>query len=431
MFKYLIKHINSLGSIAIRGLSVLAGFGVTFYIGREMGPVANGQYALVTQTAMFLSIIAVGGIDLAVVREYSAAVAKKTNINRNSFYRTFLIAIIFASIIILGLALGGDKLLSYLIGADVPRGALAVLCVLLVARATTRIMSAVLRSQKSYLLGQTVEVLIIPTLVLIAAVIGLFAGIDELLWGCAIAGFIAAGLGLILSLRHTRTGSNSLIISSRNILKRALPLWGVAIAFSLGEWYGLVTVAATLGVYDAGLYRVALQVASAIAIISVGLYGVFSAQIGAAHAGDDLPSVGRLASSATRLSILLVLPIAIVLFFAAGPILQLIGPEFRQAETVLQILIVGQALFTMTGPSGLTLAMTGHEKVNFYLTLISTILLLFAAPWAAHKAGINGVAVAISALLIGRNLASLYAVYRLVGINIITGRYAPRKVALK
>ncbi len=66
MFKYLIKHIDSLGSIGIRGLSILAGFGITFYIGREMGPVANGQYALVTQTAMFLSIVAVGGVAIAI-----------------------------------------------------------------------------------------------------------------------------------------------------------------------------------------------------------------------------------------------------------------------------------------------------------------------------------------------------------------------------
>lgn len=426
LYTQLKRHMHSLVALAVRGLSVLVGFGVTFFIARQLGPVANGQYALITQTAMFLSVLAVGGIDMAVVREFSAAVARGIAIERATFVKVTLYSMSFALLIILILLLSGDHLLALIVKSAIPSGALVLLCMILVSRTLTRIMSAVLRSQKSYLLGQSVEVLLIPAVVLACIVFGWLRTIEDVLWGTAIAGLATGLIGIAASLKFTRADPSALRVPMRAILRVAMPLWGVAIALNIADWYSLATVSAVMGVYDAGLYRVALQIGTVLSIVSMGLFSVFSAQISAAHAAGDRREVAHLSRSATWLSTVLVLPAAAVLLIFAEPILALIGPQFVEVANVLRVVVIGQTIYTITGPSGLTLALTGNERINLRITIISTGSLLIVAPIAAHLAGLLGVAAYVSLILVARNLASLIAVYRLEGINVMTGRIHAR-----
>ena len=64
----LLRNKAALGALIVRGTGVTAGFALTYLIARWFGPEANGIYALIVQSAMFLSVVAVGGLDLAVVR---------------------------------------------------------------------------------------------------------------------------------------------------------------------------------------------------------------------------------------------------------------------------------------------------------------------------------------------------------------------------
>src|SRR5258705_7595800 len=89
-------HRQSLASLTMRAAGVLAGFVVTVLIGRWFGPRANGQYAIVTQTAMFLSIVAVGGLDLAVGREFSRTQAAGKKPGLRTFRRSLGQANVFA-----------------------------------------------------------------------------------------------------------------------------------------------------------------------------------------------------------------------------------------------------------------------------------------------------------------------------------------------
>lgn len=408
-------------SLAIRALSVLVGFAITWYIGHYLGPVANGQYALITQTGMFLSVVAVGGIDMAVVREFSATIAQKVALGRRTFARTTMHALAIAGLIAAAIAIGGQSLLKLLLGENLPASAVILLCLVFFARTMTRIMSATLRSQKSYFLSQIVEVLMIPSIVVAGILAGLLPTIEAILWATAIAGIVAAIVGIAGSLRHTSNAPDALQVDSKALLKIALPLWGVAIALNFAEWYGLATVATMLGTYEAGLYRVAIQIGTVFSIVSMGLFAVFSAKISAAAAGNDRREIARLGRTATLLSTALVVPLALAIFGFATPLLKLIGEEFASAAAILQIVVVGQLVYTMTGPAGLVLALTGHQRVNLRITIMSMIFLVFAAPAAALFAGAVGVACVASGVVIGRNLASLYFVKSLEGINVVTG----------
>ena len=207
----------------------------------------------------------------------------------------------------------------------------------------------------------------------------------------------------------------------RDLMSSALPLWGVAIALNVADWYGLAVAAHLLGIADAGLFRVASQVGGALTIVGLGLFSVYSPQIGAAHAKDDRREIAMLTRTATRLSVVFVLPAAAVLVVAAEPILALFGPAFVPAANALRVFTIGQAVYAMTGPAGITLAMTGHERVNFAITVTGTLALFVMAPVGAYFGGLTGLSAGLVIALVGRNIASLIAVDRLLGINVATG----------
>lgn len=426
MLTYFKSHLDSLLSLAIRVLSVLAGFGVAFYIGRQMGAHANGQYALVTQTAMFLSVIAVGGLDFAVVREFAGTTVRGIALNRKTLLGATGLALLLAGVIVLFLISGGEYLLESLFGNGLAKASSLILSIILISRTLTRLTSAVLRSQQDYLLSQIVEVLMIPAVVLFLLVIGVLRTIDQVLWCTASVGIITGLLGIAASLRFTGNGPDTLAVPMRRLLHSAAPLWGVAITLNISDWYGLTTVAIFLSVADAGVYRVAMQMGTVLSIVSMGLFAVFSAQISAAFAAGDRSRVAALCRSSTRLALLLVAPAAAILFLFAAPLLRFIGPEFEAGAPLLRIMAVAQVLATLSGPSGQALAMAGHGRINFLITATTTVGLIISLPLLAHFLGAIGVAIGVALVLVGNNAANLLFFWRAEGINSITGQHAAR-----
>ena len=425
MLATLRHHLPALGSVAVRGLGVLAGIGTTFLIGRNWGPEANGTYALVTQTAIFLAVVAVGGLDMGVVRFFAAPLARGNRIAVASLWRTLALTLalttaVIAATLLVRAVFGPDLL------GPLPTAALPALIVLLAARALIRALGAVLRAHRHYLLGQAIDGLFIPAMIVTPLALGLLPDVEAALLATAAAGLLSVGIGFAASLRAIRgPGRHAPVehIPFRALLVASVPLWALILAQVIADWYGLATVAAQLGTHEAGLYRVAMQFASAFTIVSVSLYNVYSPQVSAAHATGDWDEVARLARSATRLGSLLVLPPALLLALATPWVLSFIGPEFVAASTAMRCAIVGQMLFVALGPPGLVLAMVGHERVMFVISLACMGTMLVLAPLAALHGGIVGVVLAISAVTVGRNLAEWVALHRLTGVNALTGAY--------
>lgn len=421
---------HSLAALLLRAFGVAAGFVVTFLIGRWFGPSANGQYAIVTQTAMFLSIIAIGGMDLAIVREFSRTSNGSHKLALSSFLRSFGTAITTALAIVVVLMAGGDRLLSLMGRESVPLNAVNVLCVILLARTMTRFLAAVLRSQSRFLLAQAVEVLLIPLGVIAMVIVGWARGVPSLLWATAGAGLVVAAVGLIASLKSVSSDDSALRVPTSRLLATALPLWGASVAQNLADWFSLVTVSAVAGLYDAGLYRVAAQFAMVFSLVSSGLFSTYATLISAAYHTGNKAEVARLAGNATKLSAALTaVPGAIFLIFSKQ-VMGVVGVEFEAGATLLRVLVVGQIAIALASPAGLVLALTGHPRVNLTFTAISAGAMLLLLPAVAHAMGAVGVAVFVSLALVGQNLAAHLCVRRLEGIDALLGRLIDRPLTV-
>ncbi|MEP0189048.1 MAG: oligosaccharide flippase family protein [Erythrobacter sp.] len=413
-------------SLGVRGGAVIAGFAVTYLIGSSLGPAATGQYALVSQTALFLSVVALLGLNISVVRHFSKAIAQGKKLALRSFGKITAIGMALMALLVLILWLGADVLWPAFFDDVAPQAMLAVLCILLVARGGVQLLGGMLRSQHSFVVGQAIAVLAIPAITAIALASGIVTTVHGALWASAYAGLAALAFGALFMLRHTdRTWGGSVDISTRTVVASSLPLWGVGIAQNIGDWYSLAVAAQMLSAADAGLYRVGVQIAMALQVIANAIFSVYSAKISAAFHAEDRSKAAKLARTAVRVSTALAVPSAVVLILSADLILQQFGPDFRAAWPVLLCLVIGQLIFTLTGPAGLVLAMSGNERVNLIITIAGMSAVLVLVPIGAIYGGLVGIAVAVTAALIARNLTAYIFVRRREGIDIWSGRILP------
>ena len=422
MVRALGTHSAAFLSIGVRGLTVLAGFAIAFLIGNGLGAEALGTYALVTQTAMFLSIVAVGGLDLSIVKYFPVLAGKPP-------YRTKIVAALLLAcsgiclvVVALLMLFGGIYFAQF---PEVPADTIliSILAVIFVSRAFTRTTSAFLRSQRSYVFSQVVEGLLIPLPVIALILLGFTEGVVEILLATAGFGALAIAFGISSSLMKTTLSKNGLSAPLRGLLVTALPLWAVAIIKNFGDWYALTIVGAELSVADAGLFRIAVQVAFSLAIITVGIFGVFSPQIGTAVAQNDPHLAARLARTATLLSVALALPAIAILGGGSGLILRIVGAEFSGAQGPLLILLAGQFVYMISGPSGIVLALMGKQSLNLYIAIAAFLALTVSIPIAAQTDGLFGVACALAAVTAAQNVATYLAVRITLRIDIWSGRY--------
>lgn len=408
-------------ALFVRAGAVISGFAVTYLIGNEMGAAATGQFALVSQTAVFFSVIALIGLGTSVVRHFAKAVAEKAPLALTSFLSVGGLGVSLLLLVALVFILGGDFVWKALFGDSVPREFLPLLCILLIARGGTRLLGAMLRSQHSFTVGQSIAVLSVPFSTAIALILGWAENVEEALWAGAIGAGIALAIGLIVMTRHLSANDHAVSIPMKAVLASSIPLWGVDLAAQIGEWYALAVAGRMLSPEDAGYYRVGVQLAAVLQVATMALFSVYTVQISSAFHANDRAKVGKLARTAVRMSTAITLSLAAALLFMAEFILVQIGPDFSAAYPVLSILVFGQIVITLTGPSGSILAMSGNEKANLALTVTSTALLLLIVPLGAISGGLYGIAAAASAVVACRNLASYYLVRRIVGIAIWSG----------
>jgi O-antigen/teichoic acid export membrane protein len=417
------QHMVSLVALAIRVASVIAGFAVTYIIGRTLGPEATGQFAVVSQTAVFLATAGVLGLDISVVRHFSKAVADKTAMALRTILPVVGAALGLMVLISAMIWLGGETFWAGMFGSNMPTEYLPVLCVLLIGRGGAQLYGGLLRSQHRFHLSQIVTSLLVPALTALALLAGWVTDLDGALWASAIAATLSLLLGVVGMAPHISRSGDGLEVGLRPILQSSLPLWGVGVAMVINDWYGLYIASTMLSLADAGLYRVAVQIAAVMQVVAATIFTIYSAQISTAYHAQDRRKVALLARSALRVSAAVTIPMAIAMV-AAGPfLLDFIGPEFSAAIATMYILIAGQVAYTLFGQPGLVLAMAGKERLNLIVAVLGTLLLLVAAPVGASLAGLEGIAIAISLAMVARVGIIYLIVLRTLRIDIWRGRY--------
>ena len=191
---------------------------------------------------------------------------------------------------------------------------------------------------------------------------------------------------------------------TRAWLASSLPMGGTALAtLGITRW-DLVAVGACVGVEAAGTYaaasRTALLASLAGRVVNL-VVGPFLAEL--YHAGE-LQRFRRLIVSAAVGTGFAGAPLVALVLWHPQWALNIFGEGYRDAALLLQVLVCGQFVNLLTGPAGLALAMSSHERLNLMLTLAASVLSLVGLAVLIPTYGALGAALATSIALIALNL---------------------------
>lgn len=234
-------------------------------------------------------------------------------------------------------------------------------------------------------------------------------------------GATAAALGVGAAMlrrpvRRMRFGRG--VADADEVVTTSLPLLVTSLAsFLVGTGVDLWVVGHFRPASDVALYGAASRLVFFVATPLIIVSQVVPPIIAELHARGERAQLERaLRTVATIAGI----PAAVVLlaFLAAGPFIMgtVYGGFFRQGATVLAILSCARLVAVVTGSSGVTLTMTGHQRTMMALTVSTGVCSLAAEVLLAPRYGITGVAAATCAAQIAQNALQLTFARVRVGI---------------
>lgn len=170
------------------------------------------------------------------------------------------------------------------------------------------------------------------------------------------------------------------------------------------------------------LYVIASRVAVLGRTVNSGVESIVSSRISAAWSQRDMAGIQRTVNNAIKLSTVPTVLMAAILVIFRGPILGIIGDEYRAAGTVLVIMLVGNVTNALTGPSGYVVAMTGNENVHAKIMISTAVGLVLGSLAVAAFGGIVAMAVVQSAANVAWNARLLIFARRQLGIKCYPNR---------
>ncbi len=150
------------------------------------------------------------------------------------------------------------------------------------------------------------------------------------------------------------------------------------------------------GAVAAGLFGIARKIASIPLIVRQAFHYVL-APLATAQAAQDRAGISEIYGFATRLSIVLVVPLAALLMLIAADILSLFAPEAMAALPLVMILVLGRAGEALVGPATPIVEMTGHRLLPLVNSLAGLMLWAVIGWWLVPATGATGMAWAVSA----------------------------------
>ena len=200
--------------------------------------------------------------------------------------------------------------------------------------------------------------------------------------------------------------------STSSILKTSYPMALSAISFFLMQSTDVLFISAYDTFESVAYYSIAVKLASvtALALISVNI--VIAPKIASIYNEKDFFELKLILKKATRINVVISLPIIVVLLCFSEHVLSYFGNNYVLARNALWVLLVAQFFNSVTGPSALYLNMTGRQKKLNVILLISLLINIVLNIILVPAYGMLGAAISTTAsFIILKTFASALVLY--------------------
>ena len=207
----------------------------------------------------------------------------------------------------------------------------------------------------------------------------------------------------------------------------SIPIGISTFCFFLMNWLDGVVLAQFYNEEIVGKYAIAFRVALIASFALVSINSAIGPRISQLSSENNTSQLIKEAKKSTKLGILVTFPFFIVAIFFPNFVLGFFGSEFKEVAGIMIILLCGQIINTILGPTGVVLQLSGHQKRFKNIVLISAFLSIILNYLLIPYYGIVGAAIVnLCSLLIWKIWSSIL-VKRIFGSYLIPS-FSIRKI---
>ncbi len=201
------------------------------------------------------------------------------------------------------------------------------------------------------------------------------------------------------------------------ILGHAAPMLFSTIGAAVVTSVGLLITPILADHAATGQLAIALRLATTTSFVLMSINAITTPIFARLFAAGDTDGLIRMARRTSRLMFWAVLPLILLLAAFGRPVITLaFGAEFAPAYGPMVIMLLGQLVNTITGPSDFLMNMAQMQKALRNIILPSAVFAVAATALLVPMLGITGAAIAYAASLTGWNLAAAMYLRRKLGV---------------
>ena len=364
------------GAVIIKTASGLLNYLSFMLLARLMASRSFGEMSFALNVAMFLAVVAGGGLPIAIQRwvpEFAAQPATARFALTWSVRRTLVLALITGAILLIAI------LLNEVFAAGNHRYMLAAV-VLLALLALAEILSSALRS-----LGSVIWALaprdVIWRLAICIALIACIA-LGRTLSSLSALSLQAITLAFIILLQtlHLRsqlpddTPSTILGSNVKSWRATARPMWLFSIVYAASVYIDLIVLGLYISPGQTGPYFAATKIANILQLFHIAITSVTAPQIAAHYHRNDIVELQAMLRRAVAFVAIPTISLLFVLIVFGKPLLGAFSPNFTSAYVALVLLSVSGTVHTLSGPAGYVLMLSGHEREYLRITIVGYLV---------------------------------------------------------
>lgn len=211
---------------------------------------------------------------------------------------------------------------------------------------------------------------------------------------------------------------------TRSIFSFAMPLLAVATTQYLMSWTDILLLGVLVPPSEVGYYQAAFQTSALLLVVLRSFNSIFPSVAADLYNNGKMEMLQLTYTGVTKWASILTITGGVFLVVFNKQVLSLFGSDFGAAQSVLFILVVGQMVAVLAGPTSSLLAMVGQERLELVNTVAVTVLNVALNLALIREFGILGAAIATSFSMALINIIQVVEIQWLVGLQPYGRSYA-------
>ncbi len=396
-------------------LGALASYFLSYLIARQYGAEGNGVFALFMTYTVILSTVFYLGLDLFLVKQISSLISKKEYNLVSVIYKTILKKYLLIFLIV-------SFILSIIFLQFFENDIYALIILGIALNIFIDLHSAILQGMKKVEWYSYFTQLSKYFLTIIFILICFNSNdSDEIIVFYVSALFINALFSFFvlrnyLNRLEIKPNSPKPEYTLKNLFYKSKEFFFSSILIITLVWIDFIFIDLFLDKDDAGIYSVALKIATLISFSFTAFNAFLAPRISEIYVIGNTNALQKIITQNFLITLpMIATPFVIILIFKTE-LLQFFGDEFTIGSSVLIWLALGQFINSIFGPVSLLLQMTNQQKLFQNILIFSFILKLLSAFILIKLIGLQGIAMASTIALAFWTVLGSYFIKKRIGV---------------